>query len=84
MAFFTLNKKVIDTVYATFKQMWDDDFIYRGERIVNYCTTHQTSFADIEVAYKDEASHLWYIAYPMIEHIGEIVVPDHPSGNDFW
>ncbi len=71
---FTLDEKVIDTVYATFKQMWDDDLIYRGERIVNYCTAHQTSFADIEVSYKDEPSHLWHIAYPMLEHVGEIVV----------
>ena len=46
---FTLDKKVVETVYDTFKKMWDDGLIYRGERIVNYCVTHQTSFADIEV-----------------------------------
>lgn len=71
---FTLDRKVIDTVYGTFKKMWDDDLIYRGERIVNYCTTHQTSFADIEVMHKEEKSKLWYIAYPLLDHVGEIVV----------
>jgi valyl-tRNA synthetase len=71
---FTLDKKVIDTVHDTFKKMWDDGLIYRGERIVNYCTTHQTSFADIEVEHKNEKSKLWDIAYPLLDHIGEIVV----------
>src|SRR5690606_33436756 len=38
---FTLDEKVIRTVYDTFKQLWDDDLVYRGERIVNYCTVHR-------------------------------------------
>ena len=71
---FTLDKKVIDTVYDTFKAMWDDDLIYRGERIVNYCTVHQTSFADIEVVHKTEKGTLWKIAYPLLDEIGEIVI----------
>lgn len=71
---FTLDKKVIDTAYDTFKRMWDDDLIYRGEKIVNYCTFHQTSFADIEVVHKEEKSKIWKIAYPTMERIGEIIV----------
>ncbi len=71
---FTLDDKVIQTVYDTFKQMWEDDLIYRGERIVNYCTVHQTSFADIEVEHKTEKGTLWKIAYPTLDKIGEIVV----------
>lgn len=60
---FTLDKKVVDTVYNTFKKLWDDGLIYRGNRIVNYCPHHQTAFADIEVEFKSEASHLWHIVY---------------------
>ncbi|MDN5819800.1 MAG: class I tRNA ligase family protein, partial [bacterium] len=71
---FTLDKKVIDTVHQTFKKLWDDKLIYRGERIVNYCTVHETSFADIEVVHKNEKGKLWKIAYPMLDHIGEIVI----------
>lgn len=71
---FTLDKKVIDTVYQTFHKLWDDGLIYRGNRIVNYCPKHQTSFADIEVEYKDEKSHLWHIAYPLTNGTGEIEV----------
>ena len=71
---FTLDKKVIDTVYDTFQQLWQDDLIYRGERIVNYCTVHQTGFADIEVEHKTEKGKLWRISYPTLDRIGEIIV----------
>lgn len=71
---FTLDKKVIDRTYKTFKQLWDEGLIYRGERIVNFCTKHQTSFADIEVVHKDEKSKLWTIAYTLIDKVGEVTV----------
>jgi len=71
---FTLDEKVITTVYKTFKKLWDDKLIYRGERIVNYCTVHQTSFSDIEVEHKNEKGKLYKIAYPTLDKIGEIVV----------
>ncbi len=71
---FTLDKKVIDTVYQTFKKMWDEGLIYRGERIVNYSTKYHTSYADIEVDHKTEKGTLWNIAYPTYDRIGEIVI----------
>jgi len=71
---FTLDTKVIKTVYGTFKKLWDEGLIYRGERIVNYSTKYQTSYADIEVDHKMEKGTLWHIAYPMIDKIGEIVI----------
>ncbi|MFZ3009999.1 MAG: valine--tRNA ligase [Candidatus Microsaccharimonas sp.] len=71
---FTLDKKVIKTVNQTFKKLWDDGLIYRGERIVNYSTKYQTSYADIEVDHKLEKGTLWHIAYPMLDKIGEIVI----------
>jgi valyl-tRNA synthetase len=71
---FTLDEKVIKTVYQTFKKMWDDGLVYRGERIVNYSTKYQTSYADIEVDHKTEKGTLWHIAYPLLDKIGEIIV----------
>jgi len=71
---FTLDKKVIDTVYQTFKKMWDEGLIYRGERIVNYSTKYRTSYADIEVNHKKEKGTLWKIAYPTYDRVGEIVI----------
>lgn len=69
---FTLDENVVRRVYATFEKMWKDGMIYRGEKLVNYCTKHQTAFADIEVEHKDEKGKLWDIAYPYED--GEIIV----------
>lgn len=71
---FTLDQKVVNLAYSTFKKMWDEGLIYRGERLVNYCTKHSTGFADYEVTHKDQDGHLWYIAYPLTDGEGEIIV----------
>ena len=71
---YTLDDKVIDRSYKTFKRMWDEGLIYRGERVVNYSTKYQTGYADIEVKYKTEKGKLWRIAYPVLDHVDEIVV----------
>ena len=64
---FTLDKKVVKTAYQTFKQLWDDGLVYRGKRLVNYCTKHHTAFADIEVEYEDRTTPLYYIKYGPFE-----------------
>lgn len=71
---FTLDQKIVERAYKTFKKMWDEGLIYRGERLVNFCTFHGTAFADIEVEYKEEPGHLWYIRYPLVNGSGEVVV----------
>jgi len=71
---FTLDKKIIEQAYKTFKKMWDDGLIYRGERLVNFCTFHGTAFADIEVEYKNVEGSLWYIDYPLAYGSGAITV----------
>jgi valyl-tRNA synthetase len=71
---FTLDDKVVKTVYATFKRLWDEGLIYRGYKIVNYCTKHQTSFADIEVTHRDEVGKMWDIAYPITGTDKEIII----------
>ncbi len=60
---YTLDEKVVKTTYSTFKRLWDDKRIYRGERLVNYCTTHHTGFADIEVDYVEQKTPLYYMKY---------------------
>ncbi len=74
---FTLDQKVVDTVYNTFEKLWKQGLIYRGEKLVNFCTKHQTAFADIEVTHKDEKGKLWQIAYPLVkakDGIEEVIV----------
>ena len=71
---FTLDQPIVKRAYETFKTMWDEGLIYRGERLVNFCTFHGTAFADIEVEYTDETSFLWHISYPLTDGSGNIVV----------
>lgn len=71
---FTLDDAVVKTAYKTFERMWTEKLIYRGERLVSYCTKHQTSFADIEVEYKDEKSSIWDISYLLVEGEGDIII----------
>ncbi|HEX3082484.1 MAG TPA: valine--tRNA ligase [Candidatus Saccharimonadia bacterium] len=60
---FTLDDKVVATVYETFKQLHDADYIYRGNRIVNWCPSCRSAFADIEVKYREQIDPLYYIKY---------------------
>src|SRR3990167_479708 len=71
---FTLDQKIIDQAYKTFKKMWDEGLIYRSERLVNYCTLHGTGFADIEVEHKEVNGKIWSIRYPLTDGSGEIIV----------
>jgi valyl-tRNA synthetase len=60
---FTLDEKVIDTVYETFEKLYNDGLVYRGERLVNYCTKHNTGFSDLEINYVEKNEKLYYINY---------------------
>jgi valyl-tRNA synthetase len=71
---FTLDEKIVKRAYATFKKMWDEGLIYRGERLVNFCTFHGTAFADIEVTYQEDKGKLWHIRYPLTDGSGEVIV----------
>ncbi len=64
---FTLDENVVSRVYKTFEKMWNDGFIYRGEKLVNYCPKHQTAFADIEVEHIDEPGFLWDLRYDVVD-----------------
>lgn len=71
---FTLDDKIVKRAYQTFQKMWSDGLIYRGERLVNFCTFHGTAFADIEVEYKQEQGRLWYIDYPLTDNKATITI----------
>jgi valyl-tRNA synthetase len=60
---FPLDKEIISIVYRTFKKMYDDGLVYRGERLVNYCTKCGTSFSDLEVNHVEKIDPLYYLKY---------------------
>lgn len=71
---YTLDNKVVAQSYKTFQKMWSEKLVYRGHRIVNFCTFHGTSFSDIEVVHKEEQGKLWHIKYSLTDGPGDIIV----------
>ncbi len=59
----TLDPNIVKTVYQTFKKMNDDDLIYRGNRIVSWCSKHQTSFSDLEITDEERVDNFYYLKY---------------------
>lgn len=60
---FTLDSDIINVVYKTFKKLYDDGLIYRGERIVNYCPRCGTAFSQLEVNYQERDDYLYFLDY---------------------
>ncbi len=60
---FTLDPEVVDFVLATFEKMHTDGLIYRGLRLVNYCTRCGTGYSELEVKYEERKNPLYYMKY---------------------
>ena len=60
---FTLDEGLSKAVLEEFYNLYKDDLIYRGKKMINWCPYCQTSISDAEVEYEEEKSHLWHIKY---------------------
>jgi valyl-tRNA synthetase len=60
---YTLDPEIIKIVYKTFKKLYDDGLIYRGERIVNYCPRCGTAYSQLEVVYVECDDNFYYLDY---------------------
>ena len=63
---FTLDEGMSNAVLEQFIKLYEKGLIYKGKRMVNWCTSCNTSISDAEVEYKEEASHLWHIRYKIV------------------
>ena len=71
---FTLDEGLSKAVYTAFKRLYDKGYIYKGKRMINYCTGCHTSISDAEIEYKEEATHLWHIKYQVKDSDEYLVV----------
>ncbi len=60
---FTLDQKRSLAVRTVFKKMYDDDLIYRGYRIVNWCPRCHSTLADDEVEHKEQSAKFYTFKY---------------------
>ncbi len=62
-ALFTLDKRVIKIVHDTFEKLEEDNLLYRGARIVNWCPKHQTSLSNLETIHDERSDKFYYFQY---------------------
>jgi valyl-tRNA synthetase len=71
---FTMDDGLSRAVREVFVRLYNEDLIYQGDYIVNWCPRCHTALSDLEVEYKEEAGSLWNIRYPLADGSGEITV----------
>lgn len=71
---FTLDDNLTEAVEEVFIKMYNDDLIYQGDRIVNWCPNCHTAISDIEVVHEDESGHFWNIRYKFKDSEDYIVI----------
>jgi valyl-tRNA synthetase len=62
---FTMNEDLSRAVREVFVRLYDEGWIYRGNRIVNWCPQDQTVLSDLEVDKLPQAGKLYYLQYPI-------------------
>ena len=71
---FTLDEGLSKAVEEVFMRLYEKGYIYKGNRMINWCPSCKTSISDAEVEYKEEASHIWHIKYPIKDSDKYLVV----------
>ena len=70
---FTMDEGCSKAVEEVFVKLYEEGYIYKGERIINWCPVCQTSISDAEVEYEDQKGHFWHIKYPIVGEEGKFV-----------
>jgi valyl-tRNA synthetase len=71
---FTMDDAYVRAVTRFFVHLWNKGWIYRANRIVNWCTFHRTSLSDLEVTHEDVDDALTYVRYPLADGEGHITI----------
>ena len=71
---FTMDEAYVRAVMRFFVHLWNKGWIYRANRIVNWCPFHLTSLSDLEVAHVDVDDALTYVQYPFADGDGHVTI----------
>jgi valyl-tRNA synthetase len=71
---FTMDDAYVRAVMRFFVHLWNKGWIYRANRIVNWCPFHQTSLSDLELAHVDVDDALAYVRYPLADGGGHVTI----------
>ena len=62
---FTMDEGLSQAVEEVFIRLYDEDIIYRGNRLVNWDPKLHTAISDLEVISEEENGYFWYFRYPL-------------------
>ena len=79
---FTMDDAYVRAVMRFFVHLWDKGWIYRANRIGNWCPYHLTSLSDLELAHEDVDDALTYVRYPFADGDGHITIATVRPGDD--
>ena len=71
---FTLDEGCSKAVKEVFVNLYEKGLIYRGERMINWCTHCKTSISDAEVEHEEKDGNFWHLRYPFVDGTGYIEV----------
>lgn len=72
---FTMDETLSRAVREVFVRLYEEGWIYRGTRIVNWCPRDKTVLSDLEVKEEKAAEgKLYYLKYPIIDDNGSFSV----------
>ena len=71
---FTLDEGPVRAVRTTFKSLYDQGLIYRGERLINWCVSCRSALSDLEVEHEEVQGNLYHIRYPFEDGSGHLTV----------
>src|SRR5215212_10395574 len=71
---FTMDPGYVRAVLRFFVHLYEKGWIYRANRIINWCPYHQTSLSDLELTHVDVDDTLFTIRYPLADGDGFIPI----------
>ncbi len=71
---FTMDEGLSKAVREVFVRLYNENLIYKGDYIVNWCPRCHTALADDEVEHEDTRGKLYHIRYPFSDGSGYVVV----------
>ena len=71
---FTMDEGLSTAVREVFVRLYEDDLIYRANRLINWCPRCHTALSDLEVEHEDKKGHLWHLRYPVLGTDRHLVV----------
>jgi len=74
---FTMDDNLSKAVQEVFIQLYKDDTIYRGKRLVNWDPKFQSAISDLEVENKEENGFMWHFRYPLADGEKTLDGKDH-------